>query len=62
MKLTANEIGILAQALGAAQIQGKDGIAVGNLLNKLTNEYTIEFAKEEAAKTTPVETQKSVKK
>ncbi len=38
IKLEMNEVAILFQMLSEAQIQGKDAIMVGKLLEKLQNE------------------------
>ena len=38
IKLEMNEVALLFQMLSDAQIQGKDAIVVGNLLEKLQNE------------------------
>ena len=38
IKLEMNEVALLFQMLSEAQIQGKDAIVVGKLLEKLQNE------------------------
>ena len=41
IKLEMNEVALLFQMLSEAQIQGKDAIVVGKLLEKLQNELEI---------------------